>query len=123
MQHLELIKSHNTSLKFVSEQKQNDIIRSKKKLLESYLIECEENKTPKKLWKVFIMANKESKMIQWYSDAKIQCKSDAWVFWEKIKQDPGIDKPLRFLWEKDRYVTLEIENYLLAIQEQELPTK
>ena len=37
------------------------------------------------------MADKESKMIQWYSDAKIQCKSDAWVFWEKIKQDPGID--------------------------------
>ena len=41
----------------------------------------------------------------------------------KIKQDPGIDKPLRFLWEKDRYVTFESENYLLAIQEQELPTK
>lgn len=69
------------------------------------------------------MANIESKMMQWYNDTKIQCKSDAWVFWEKIKQDPVIDKPLRFLWEKDRYVTFESENYLLAIQEQELPTK
>ena len=34
VQHLELNKSHNTSLQFVAEQEQNDIVRLKEKLLE-----------------------------------------------------------------------------------------
>ena len=45
------------------------------------------------------------------------------ILQRKVKQDAGIDKPLSFLWKKDRYVTFESENYLLAIQDQELPTK
>ena len=40
-----------------------------------------------------------------------------------MEQDPGIDRSLSFLWKKDRYVTSECENYLSAIQDQELPTK
>ena len=42
---------------------------------------------------------------------------------KKLEQDPGIDRSLSFLWKKDRYVTSECENYLSAIQDQELPTK
>ena len=41
VQHLELIKSHNASLRFVAEQKQNDIIRVKEKLLENYQMNVE----------------------------------------------------------------------------------
>ena len=42
---------------------------------------------------------------------------------KKLEQDPGIDRSLSLLWMKDRYVTSECENYLPAIQDQELPTK
>ena len=42
---------------------------------------------------------------------------------KKLEQDPGIDRSLSFLWKKDRYVTYECENYLSAIQDQELPRK
>ena len=41
----------------------------------------------------------------------------------KLEQDPGIDRCLSFLWKKDRYVTPECENYISAIQDQELPKK
>ena len=45
-------------------------------------------------------------------------------YYEKIlEQDPGTDRSLSFLWKKDHYVTSECENYLSAIQDQELPTK
>ena len=54
VQHFELSSSHNTSLQFVAEQEQNEIIRLKEKLLENYQIEHEKNTTPKKLSKVFI---------------------------------------------------------------------
>ena len=60
MQHLELDKSHNTSLQFVAEQEQNDIIRLTEKLLGNDQIECEENTTPKKISRVFIEADIES---------------------------------------------------------------
>ena len=59
VQHLELNKSLNTSLQFVAEQEQNDIIRLKEKLLGNYQIECKENTTPKKLSKVFIKVDFE----------------------------------------------------------------
>ena len=59
-QHLELNKSHNTTLQFVAEQEQNDIVRLKEKLLGNYEIEWEENTTPKNLSKVFIKADIES---------------------------------------------------------------
>ena len=42
---------------------------------------------------------------------------------KKSEQDTDIDRSLSFLWKKDRYVTSECENYLTAIQDQELPTK
>ena len=42
---------------------------------------------------------------------------------KKLEQDQGIDRSLSFLQKKDRYVTSECENYLSAIQDQELPTK
>ena len=42
---------------------------------------------------------------------------------KKLEQDPGIDRCLSFVWKKDRYVTSECENYLSAIQDQELTTK
>ena len=38
-QHLELNKSHNTILQFVTEQEQNDIVRLKEKLIGNYEIE------------------------------------------------------------------------------------
>ena len=60
MQHLELDKSHNTSLQFVAEQEQNDVIRLTEKLLGNDQIECEENTTPKKISRVFIEADIES---------------------------------------------------------------
>ena len=59
-QHLELNKSHNTTLQFVAEQEQNDIVRLKEKLLGNYEIEWEDNTTPKNLSKVFIKADIES---------------------------------------------------------------
>ena len=42
---------------------------------------------------------------------------------KKLEQDPGIDRSLSFIWKEDCYVTSECENYLSAIQDQELPTK
>ena len=42
---------------------------------------------------------------------------------KKLEQDPGTDKSLNFLWKKDCYVTSEWEDYLSAIQDQELPTR
>ena len=71
VQHLELNKSHNTSLQFVVEQELNIIIRLKEKLLANYQIECEENTTPKKLSKVFIKSRYRitEEKIQWKSDA------------------------------------------------------
>ena len=43
-QHLELNKSHNTSLQFVAQQEENDIVRLKKKFLGNYEIVWKENK-------------------------------------------------------------------------------
>ena len=42
---------------------------------------------------------------------------------KQLEQDPGIDRSLSFLWKKNRYITSECENYLSAIQYQELSTK
>ena len=116
-QHLELNKSHNTILQFVAEQEQNDIVRLKEKLLGNYEIEWEDNTTPKNLSKVFIKADIESQRKRY--NAKVMHG----YYEKKLEQDPGIDRSLSFLWKKDRYVTSECENYLSAIQDQELPTK
>ena len=117
VQHLELNKSHNTSLQFVVEQELNNIIRLKEKLLANYQIECEENTTPKKLSKVFIKADIESQRNRY--NGKVMHG----YYEKKLEQDPGIDRSLSFIWKKDRYVTSECENYLSTIQDQELPTK
>ena len=42
---------------------------------------------------------------------------------KKLERNCGIDRSLSFLWKKDWRVTSECENYLSAIQDQELPTK
>ena len=117
VQHLELNKSHNTSLQFVAEQEQNDIARLKEKLLGNYDIEWEENTTPKNLSKVFIKADIESQRKRY--NAKVMHG----YYEKKLEHDPGIDRSLSFLWKKDRYVTSECKNYLSSIQDQELPTK
>ena len=41
VQHFELSSSRNTSLQFVAEQEQNNVVRLKEKLLENYQIEHE----------------------------------------------------------------------------------
>ena len=97
VQHLELIKSHNASLRFVAEQKQNDIIRVKEKLLENYQTECGENTTLKT--KIFIKTDIE--LARKKHNAKFVHGNSG----KKIKQDPGINKPLSFFWKKDRFVT------------------
>ena len=117
VQHLELNKSHNTSLQFVVEQELNNIIRLNEKLLANYQIECEENTTPKKLSKVFIKADIESQRNRY--NGKVMHG----YYEKKLEQDPGIDRSLSFIWKKDRYVTSECQNYLSTIQDQELPTK
>ena len=115
--HLELNKSHNITLQFVVEQEQNDIVRLKKKLLRNYEIEWEDNSTPNNLSKVFIKADIGSQRKRY--DAKVMHG----YYEKKLEQDPGIDRSLNFLWKKDHYVTSECENYLSAIQDQELPKK
>ena len=117
VQHLELNKSHNITLQFVVEQEQNGIVRLKEKLLRIYEIEWEDNTTPNNLSKVFIKADIESQRKRY--NAKVMHG----YYEKKLEQDPGIDRSLSFLWKKDRYVTSECENYLSAIQDQELPTK
>ena len=97
VQHLELIKSHNASLRFVAEQKQNDIIRVKEKLLGNYQTECGENTTLKT--KIFIQTDIE--LARKKHNAKFVHENSR----KKIKQDPGINKPLSFFWKKDRFVT------------------
>ena len=98
-QHLELNKSHNTTLQFVAEQEQNDIVRLKEKLLGNYEIEWEENTTPKNLSKVFIKADIESQRKRY--NAKVMHG----YYEKKLEQDPGTDRSLSFLWKKDLYVT------------------
>ena len=116
-QHLELNKSHNTGLQFVAEQEQNDIVRLKEKLLANYEIQWEENTTLKNLSKIFIKADTESQ-------EKIYNAKVIHGYYEKqLEQDPGIDRSLSFLWKKNRYITSECENFLSAIQYQELSTK
>ena len=90
VQHLELIKSHNASLQFASEQKQDSIIRVKEKLLENYQTECGENTTLKKLSKIFLKANIESER------NKHNAKEVNGYSAKKIKQVPGINKPISF---------------------------
>ena len=117
VQHLELNKSHNTSLQFVEEQEQNHIVRLKEKLLGNHEIEWEENTTPKNLSKVFIKADIESQR------KRCNAKVMNGYYEKKLEQDLGIDSSLSFLWKKGRYVTSECENYLPVIQDHELPTK
>ena len=117
MQHLELNKSHNTSLQFFPEQKQNNIVRLKEKLLGNYDIEREENTTPKNLSEIFIKADKESQRKRYKAIVMHG------YYEKKLEQDPGVDRSLSFLWKKDRYVTSEGKNYLSATQDQELQTK
>ena len=57
VQHLELKKSHNTSLQFTAEQEQNDQI--KEEIIGNYQIEYKENTIPNKLSKVFIKPDRE----------------------------------------------------------------
>ena len=54
VQHFELSSSRNTSLQFVAEQEQNNVVRLKEKLLENYQIEHKKKTTQKKLSKFFI---------------------------------------------------------------------
>ena len=117
VQHLELEKLHNTGLQFAAEQEQNDIVRLKEKLLENYETEWGENTTPKNLSMVFIKVDKESQRKRY--NAKVMHG----YYDKKMEQDPGVDRSLSVLQTKDRYVTSECENYLLAIQDQEVPTK
>ena len=117
VQHLELNKSHNTSLQFVAEQEQNDIVRLKEKLLGNYEIEWEDNTTPNNLSKVFIKADIESQR------KRYNAKVIHGYYEKKLEEDPGIDRSLSFLWKKDRYVTSESKKYLSVIQDQEHPTK
>ena len=35
---------------------------------------------------------------------------------KNLEQDPGVDKPLSFLWKKDRYITSKSEKYLSVIK-------
>ena len=116
-QHLELNKSHSTGLQFVAEQEQMGIVRLKEKLLRNYESEWEENTTTKNLSKVFMKADIESQKKR--GNAEVMHE----YYEKKLEEDPGIDRSLSFLWKKDRYVTSECENYLSAIQDQELPTK
>ena len=116
VQHLELNKSHNTSLQFVVQQELNNIIRVKEKLIANYQIECGENTTPKKLPKVFIKADIESQSKRYNGNVMHG------YYEKKLEQDPGIDRSLSFIWKKDCYVTSECENYLSTNQDQELPT-
>ena len=92
-------------LQFVVEQEQNDIVRVKEKLLKNYEIEWEDNTTPNNLSKVFIKADIGSQRKRY--NAKVMHG----YYEKKLEQDPGIDRSLSFLWKKDRYVTLECENY------------
>ena len=104
-QDLELNKSHSTILQFVAG-----------KLLGNYEIEWEDDTTPKGLSKVFIKSDIESQ------GKRYNAKVMHGYYEKKLEQDPGIDRSLSFLWKKDCYVTSECENYLSAIQDQELPT-
>ena len=117
VQHLELNKSHNTSLQFVAEQEQNDIIRLKEKLLGNYEIKWEK----KYYTKEFIKGIYKSRYR--VTEENLQQKLMHEYYEKKLEQDPGIDRSISFLWKKDCYVTSECDNYLSTIQHQELPTK
>ena len=93
------------------------LVRLKEKLLGNYEIEWKENTTPKNLSKIFVKADIESHR------KRYNTKVMPGYYEKKLEQDPGIDRFLSFLWEKDRYVTSGYENYLSTIQDQKLPTK
>ena len=101
VQHLELNKSHNTSLQFVEEQEQNHIVRLKEKLLGNHEIEWEENTTPKNLSKVFIKADIESQRKRY--NAKVMHG----YYEKKLEQDPGIDRSLIYIY---IYIQKNLEN-------------
>ena len=82
VQHLELNKSHNTSLQFAAEQEQNNIVLLKEKLLGNYEIEWEDNTTPRNSSKVFIKADIESQRRRY--SAKVMHG----YYEKKLEQDP-----------------------------------
>ena len=91
MKHLELNKSHNTSLQLVGEQEQNNIIRLKEKLLGNYHLECEENTTPKKLSNFCLKAHIESQT------KRYNAKKRHGYYEKKLEPDPGMDRSPSFL--------------------------
>ena len=105
-QQLELNKSHNTGLQFVTQQEQNDIVRLKEKLLGNFEIEQKENTATKNLSKVFMKADQESQRKRY--NAKVMHG----YYKKKLEKDPGIDRSLSFQQKKHRFVTSEWENYL-----------
>ena len=91
MKHLELNKSHNTSLQVLAEQEQNNIIRLKEKLLGNYHLEYEENTTPKKLSNLFLKADIESQT------KRYNAKMRHGYYEKKSEPDPGMDRSPSFL--------------------------
>ena len=98
------------------QQEHQEIKLLSQQLLDLYHIKYNTTR-PKVLSKLFVKADlsrqKErhtSKVIHSYYE-------------RKVIDDPHIDKQPCNAWRKDKYLTLEVENYISVVQDQELPTK
>ena len=103
------IKIYSNAIKIVYEQEQQNIIRIQQKLLEGYNVEHDETIYESR----FKTAQKEKYIV----------KVMHGYYERKINKDTQIDKHLSNYWKKDRFVTLQLENYLSTIQDQELRIK
>ena len=107
----------NSVLDYIYQKETNDILRVAQKLLQKYNILSNPNEPPKSVSRKFTKADQTSKR-----DNFVQ-KPLHGYFYKQMDKDDNIDTQQSLVWAKDRFITSDLERYMGAITEQELPTK
>ena len=116
-QHLIKDLHRNSVLEYIYEKETNDILRIGQKLLQKYNILSNPNEPPTSVSRKFTKADQTLKR-----DIFAQ-KPLHGYFYKQMDKDDNIDKQQSLVWTKDRFITSDLERYMGAITEQELPTK
>ena len=113
-QHLINNLHRNSALEYIYEKETNDVGQE---LLQKYNIVSNPNEPPKSVSRKFTKADQTSKREHFVQ------KPLHGYFYKQMDNDNNIDKQQSLAWTKDRFITSDLEGYMGAITEQELPTK
>ena len=104
-------------MEYIYKKETNDTLRVGQVLLQKYNILSNPNEPPKSVSRKFAKADQTLER-----DNFVQ-KPLHGYFYKQIDKDDNIDKQQSLAWTKGRFITSDLEGYMRATTEQELPTK